>query len=184
MPPISQSVQVRIKHVWHCRGSKDEIICDVLRPAKTFINHLCADTGHRLVDVLRVIANSDGWCELKDLGSRWALMLMIVSKQSVLDTGVKYPSLALSVIGVPWRCGRHAWLLHHSYRIWTPIVLFWSLFNQYLIHPVIGLKISLPRRSNELRKYVLEWILTHGHTNVGQLTKLTYNKYLWTPDTV
>ena len=58
LPPITKSIQVRrTRHARHCRRSKDELISDVLRwtpshgrakagrPARTYIQQLCVDTG-------------------------------------------------------------------------------------------------------------------------------------------
>ena len=57
-PPITKTIKIRrTKHVGHCRRSRDELIGDVLlwtpshgrvkagRPARTYIQQLCADTG-------------------------------------------------------------------------------------------------------------------------------------------
>ena len=57
-PPITITIQVRrTRHTGHCRRSKDELISDVLlwtpaygqakagRPARTYIQQLCEDTG-------------------------------------------------------------------------------------------------------------------------------------------
>ena len=56
--PITKTILARrIRHARHCWRSKDEIVCDVLlwthaygqskvgRPARTFIQQLCNDTG-------------------------------------------------------------------------------------------------------------------------------------------
>ena len=58
LPPITKTIQVRrTRHVGHCWRSKDELISDVLlwtptygcakagRPARTYIQQLCEDTG-------------------------------------------------------------------------------------------------------------------------------------------
>ena len=57
-PPITKTIQVRrTRHAEHCWRSKDELISDVLlwtpafgpakagRPARTYIQQLCEDTG-------------------------------------------------------------------------------------------------------------------------------------------
>ena len=76
MPPITKTIQVwRTRHVGHCWRSKDELISDILRwtpshgwakverPAKTYIQQLCADTGCSLEDLLRVMDDWDRWRE-------------------------------------------------------------------------------------------------------------------------
>ena len=58
LPPITKTIQVRrTRHAGHCLRSKDELISDVLlwttaygqakagRPARTYIQQLCEDTG-------------------------------------------------------------------------------------------------------------------------------------------
>ena len=58
LPPIMKTIQVRrTRHVGHCWRSRDELISDVLlgtltngrakagRPARTYIQQLCEDTG-------------------------------------------------------------------------------------------------------------------------------------------
>ena len=58
LPPITKTIQVRrTKHAGHCWRSRDELISDVLlwtpthgrakarRPARTYIQQLCEDTG-------------------------------------------------------------------------------------------------------------------------------------------
>ena len=59
LPPIMKTMQVRRnRHVGHCWRSKDEIISDILlwtpsfgRPARIYIQQLCADTGCSLEDL-------------------------------------------------------------------------------------------------------------------------------------
>ena len=70
LPPITRTIQARrTRHDRHCWRSKDEIVSDVLlwtpaygqskagRPARTFIQQLCDDTG----------------CNTEDLRRRWMI---------------------------------------------------------------------------------------------------------------
>ena len=70
LPPITKTIQVRrTRHAGHCWRSKDELISDVLlwtpthgcarvgRPARTYIQQLCEDTG----------------CNPEDLPRRWMI---------------------------------------------------------------------------------------------------------------
>ena len=63
LPPTTKTIQVRrTRHAGHCRRSKDELISDVLlwtpaysrakagRPARTYIQQLCEDTGYNPED--------------------------------------------------------------------------------------------------------------------------------------
>ena len=69
-PPITKTIKVRrTRHVWHCWRSKDELLSDVLlwtpshgraksvRPARTYIQQLCADTR----------------CSPEDLRKQWTI---------------------------------------------------------------------------------------------------------------
>ena len=64
LSPITKTIQVgRTRHAGHCRRSRDELISNVLqwtsshgrvkagRPARTYIQQLCADTGCSLEDL-------------------------------------------------------------------------------------------------------------------------------------
>ena len=70
LPPITKTIQVRrTRHAGHCWRSKDELVSDVLlwtptygqakagRPARTYIQQLCEDTG----------------CNIEDLPERWMI---------------------------------------------------------------------------------------------------------------
>ena len=72
-PPITKSIQVRrTRHAEHCRRSKSELIDDILlltilhgranagRPARTYIQKLCADTRYSLEDLQRTMDDRDG----------------------------------------------------------------------------------------------------------------------------
>ena len=75
-PPIAKTIQVRqTRHVGHCWRSRDELISDILlwtpshgrakagRPARTYIQQLCADIGCSLEDQPEVMDNGEGWWE-------------------------------------------------------------------------------------------------------------------------
>ena len=76
LPPITKTIQVRrIRHVGHCWRSKDKIISDVLlwtpaygqakagRPARTYIQQLCEDTGCSPEDLPEVMNDREKWRE-------------------------------------------------------------------------------------------------------------------------
>ena len=75
-PPITETIQnKRTKYVEHCRKSKDELMCDLLRwtptrgrakagrPARTYIQQLCDDTGCSLKELPGAMDVWDGWRE-------------------------------------------------------------------------------------------------------------------------
>ena len=74
LPPISKTIQVRrTRHAGHCWRSRDKFISDVLlwtptygqakpgRPAQTYIQQLCEDTGCSPEDLLEVMNNREKW---------------------------------------------------------------------------------------------------------------------------
>ena len=76
LPPITKTIQVRrTRHAGHCWRSRDELIRDVLlwipthgrakagRPARTYIQQLCEDTGCRPEDLSRAMNDREEWRE-------------------------------------------------------------------------------------------------------------------------
>ena len=76
LPPITKTIQVRrTRHARRCWRSKDELISDVLlwtpaygqakagRPARTYIQQLCEDTGCRPEDLPEAMNNREKWRE-------------------------------------------------------------------------------------------------------------------------
>ena len=76
LPPITKTIQVRrTRHAGHCRRSRDELISDVLlwtptygqakagRPAGTYIQQLCEDTGCSPKDLPEAMNNREKWRE-------------------------------------------------------------------------------------------------------------------------
>ena len=76
LPPITKTIQVRrTRHAGHCWRSRDELIRDVLlwipthgraragRPARTYIEQLCEDTGCCPEDLPRAMNDREEWRE-------------------------------------------------------------------------------------------------------------------------
>ena len=74
--PITKTILIRLtRHAGQCWRSKDELISDLLlwthahkigkvgRPTRTYIPHLCADTGCSLEDISGAMDDRDGWRE-------------------------------------------------------------------------------------------------------------------------
>ena len=74
LPPITKTIQVkRTRHAGHCWRSKDELISDVLlwtptygcakvgRPARTYIQQLCEDTGCNPKDLPEAMNDREKW---------------------------------------------------------------------------------------------------------------------------
>ena len=75
-PPITKTIQVRrTRHAGHCWRSRDELISDVLlwipaygqakagRPARTYIQQLCEDTGCNHEDLPKAMNDWEKWRE-------------------------------------------------------------------------------------------------------------------------
>ena len=76
LPPITKTIQARqTRHAGHCWRSKDKIVSDVLlwtpaygqskagRPARTFIQQLCDDTGCNPEDLPKAMNDRETWRE-------------------------------------------------------------------------------------------------------------------------
>ena len=76
LPPVTKTIQARrSRHAGHCWRSKDEIVSDVLlwtpaygqskvgRPARTYIQQLCDDTGCNLEDLPEAMNDREMWRE-------------------------------------------------------------------------------------------------------------------------
>ena len=76
LPPITKTIQARrTRHAGHCWRSKDDIVSDVLlwtpaygqpkagRPARTFIQQLCDDTGCNPEDLPKAMNDRETWRE-------------------------------------------------------------------------------------------------------------------------
>ena len=76
LPPITKTIQVwRTRHAGHCRRSRDELISDELlrtptydrakagRPARTYIQQLCEDTGCSPEDLPEAMNDREKWRE-------------------------------------------------------------------------------------------------------------------------
>ena len=88
LPPITKTIQVRrTRHAGHCWRSTDELISDVLlwtptygrakagRPARTYIQQLCEDTGCNPEDLPEAMNDREKWRErVRDIragGTTW-----------------------------------------------------------------------------------------------------------------
>ena len=89
LPPITKTIQVRrTRHAGHCWRSKDELISDVLlwtpaygqakagRPARTYIQQLCEDTGCSPEDQPKAMNDREKWLDrfrdIRASGMTWS----------------------------------------------------------------------------------------------------------------
>ena len=92
LPPITKTVQVRrARHAGHCWRSKDELVSDVLlwtptysqakagRPARTYIQKLCVDTGCNPEDLPEAMNNREKWRErVRDIHDMMMMMMIYI----------------------------------------------------------------------------------------------------------
>ena len=92
LPPITKTIQVRrTRHAGHCWRSRDELIRDVLlwipthgrakagRPARTYIQQLCEDTGCCPEDLPRAMNDREEWRErVRDIRAASTMMMMMM----------------------------------------------------------------------------------------------------------
>ena len=88
LPLIMQTIKIKwTRHAGHCWRSRDDLISDVLqwtpshrqakaeRPAQTYIQQLCANTGCSSEDLLEAMNDREGWREkIRDIhadGATW-----------------------------------------------------------------------------------------------------------------
>ena len=92
LPPITKTIQVRrTRHAGHCWRSRDELIRDVLlwtpthgrakagRPARTYIQQLCEDTGCCPEDLPRAMNDREEWRErVRDIRATSVTLLLLL----------------------------------------------------------------------------------------------------------
>ena len=107
LPPITKTIQVRqTRHAGHCWKSRDELIIDVLlwtpthgrakagRPARTYIQQLCEDTGCCPEDLPEAMNDREKWRErVRDIHATstiwWWWMVLYSHMQYHNDTIIK-----------------------------------------------------------------------------------------------
>ena len=104
LPPITKTIQVRrTRHAGHCWRSRDELIRDVLlwipthgrakagRPARTYIQQLCEDTGCCPEDLPRAMNDREKWRErVRDIRAASTIWWWWYQVYFKLTTGFKY----------------------------------------------------------------------------------------------
>ena len=112
LPPITKTIQVRrTRHAGHCWRSRDELIRDVLlwipthgrakagRPARTYIQQLCEDTGCCPEDLPRAMNDREEWRErvrdIRATSAIWWWWLYYGYVTSVLEKSLHVSQLPL-----------------------------------------------------------------------------------------
>ena len=154
LPPITKTIQVRrARHAGHCWRSRDELIRDVLlwtpthgrakagRPARTYIQQLCEDTGCCPEDLPRAMNDREEWRErVRDIRATsaiwwWWWWWLIVHTWNSSPLWSNLLRLQCTCSTVPTTSGRP----HGSPLAW---VCQWS-FSQPLSYPQLSHNNSL-----------------------------------------
>ena len=99
LPPITKTIQLRrARHAGHCWRSRDELISDVLlwtpthgrakvgRPARTYIQQLCEDTGCCPEDLPRAMNDREEWRErVRDIRAPSAIWWWLVLCENAIN---------------------------------------------------------------------------------------------------
>ena len=127
LPPITKTIQVRrTRHAGHCWRSRDELIRDVLlwipthgrakagRPARTYIQQLCEDTGCCPEDLPRAMNDREEWRErVRDIRAAstiwwwwWWLYVWAINFSASLHISLWISNLesSICVLCVEWKC--------------------------------------------------------------------------------
>ena len=120
LPPITKTIQARrTRHARHCWRSKDEIVSDMLlwtpaygqskagRPAWTFIQQLCDDTGWNPEDLPKAMNDRETWREtVRDIRASRTSWWWWWEVLSVLLDSVPFVILRRLFLYGPgnWRC--------------------------------------------------------------------------------
>ena len=111
LPPITKTIQVRrTRHAGHCWRSKDELVSDVLlwtptygqakagRPARTYIQQLCEDTGCNPEDLPEAMNDREKWREMvRDIrAGGTTLLLLLFTHNNFLHQRKRYVCMSKS----------------------------------------------------------------------------------------
>ena len=92
LPPITKTIRVRrTRHVGHCWRSRDELLWTSSqgratggRPARTYIQQLCVNTGCSLEDLLGAMDDKDGWRKRESQGDAcWQHDMVVMITSSI-----------------------------------------------------------------------------------------------------
>ena len=123
LPPVTKSIQVRrTRHAEHCWRSRNELISDVLlwtpaygqakavRPARTYIQQLCEDTGCSPEDQPEAMNDREKWRErIRDIRACgmtwwwWYIYIYIYIQMQISLTFSRHLLLSAIILGKSFR---------------------------------------------------------------------------------
>ena len=149
LPPITKTIQVRrTRHAGHCWRSRDELIRDVLlwipthgrakagRPARTYIQQLCEDTGCCPEDLPRAMNDREEWRErVRDIRATSAIWWWLVLIRCLVSCLIIFAFLKEVVKSLYfskdlgkyllWRIAALMWISFSWRRF---LLVFWTMF--------------------------------------------------------
>ena len=153
LPPITKTIQVRrARHAGYCWRSKDELVSDVLlwtptygqakagRPARTYIQQLCEDTGCNPEDLLEAMNDREKWRErVRDIRAGSTTWWWWLDKENDNYCGIfitkVYRSAALCINPTPSTTG----------LMWHENDSFWAEYSWFEIRVFHFLNCRSPR---------------------------------------
>ena len=147
LPPITKTKQVRrTRHAGHCWRSKDELISDVLqwtpaygqakagRPARTYIQQLCEDTGCNPEDLPKAMNDRDKWRErVRDIrasGTTWWWGWWFVETSPSVSSCTVFHNVLITFVENHWK-----------YFYFSPANIFF-IVRFYSVHVWCGVEVS------------------------------------------
>ena len=161
LPPITKTIQVRrTRHAGHCWRSRDELIRDVLlwipthgrakagRPARTYIQQLCEDTGCCPEDLPRAMNDREEWRKrVRDIRAAstiwwwwWLILNWIVWSRTVLTFNWVKQKIILILNWIVWsrtvltfNWVKRKIILILNWIVWSRTVLTFNWVKQKII---------------------------------------------------
>ena len=147
LPPITKTIQVRrTRHAGHCWRSRDELIRDVLlwipthgrakagRPARTYIQQLCEDTGCCPEDLPRAMNDREEWRErvrdIRAASTIWWWLLLFYSFLKIIFTLALADAFSLES---EWKQVFILYTLYNTLYFIQVFILYTSLYTLYFI---------------------------------------------------
>ena len=134
LPPITKTIQVRrTRHAGACSRSRDEIISDILlctpshgrakpgRPARTYIQQFCVDTGYCLEDLPGAMDDGDEWREMGQRDPCWQRGMI---NDDILDS---IPNTFLRWPGVSSPGQKFCSILSERRPMFILFVIYWTI---------------------------------------------------------
>ena len=157
LPPITKTIQVRRnRHAGHCWRSKDKLISDVPlwtptygqakagRPAQTYIQQLCEDTGYGPEDLPEAMNDWEKWRErirnIRACGTTWWWWYICTHIYTITFT--------------------HTYISTHIHSIYIYIYIYTHIYILYIythIHTCINIASDKHSKTMQIASFISMW---------------------------